>query len=333
MTQDVKRCTATRLVENAARVNYNGVVSTARISGHFLIALVSAPLLMGGACEKKAAKPDDTGAIGAADRADDDLPAANVNDTTPLQGIDVSKLDDDRQKLFYKLVNSLRSPCDKPERLRTAFTSNTSCKRAPFAVRYVLALIEDEGSETQVREEYKHKYSETKKHAIDVTGAPRVGPEDAPVRIVEFFDYACDHCRRFSPVLDQVADKHGSDVAVHYMMFPLGQWPNSKSAAQAAIAAAAQGKFHEMHKLLFERSPMHAKEDVMGYAGTLGLDIAQFEQDYAAAAATVDKHRAQGEAVGVEATPWVFFNDRLYQGPQTPEYLGLWIEEELAVNR
>ena len=314
-------------------MNYNLAVSTARISLDFtlrLTPLVMLPLLMGGACgEKKAANPSDTGAISAADRAD----PATLNDTTPLQGVDVGKLGDDKQKVFYKLVNSLKSPCGKTHSLRTSFTSDTSCKRAPFAVRYVIALLDDEASEEQAREAYTHKYESTKQVKLDVSKAPRVGNEDAPIRIVEFFDYACGHCAQFKPVLDQVAQEHAGKVSEHFLMFPLGRWPDSKSAAQASLAAAQQNKFKEMHALLFTRAPQHNKDAVMGYAKELGLDLAKFEADYAAAAAHVENDRAQGEGAGVESTPAVFFNDRKYEGPLNPKYIGLWIEEEVAVNR
>ena len=283
---------------------------------------------MGGACDKK--KPaTDTGAVGAADRAD----PAVVNDTTPLPGVDIGKLGEDKQKLFYKLVNSLKSPCGKTHSLRTSFTSDQSCKRASFAVRYVVALLEDEASEEQARDEYKHKYEAPKTVKLDPSKAPRNGAEDAPVRLVEFFDYACPHCAQFKPMLDQIAQEQSGKVVEYFMMYPLGKWPDSKSAAQAAYAAHAQGKFKEMHALLFQKSPMHNKEAVTGYAKDLGLDLAKFETDYNAAAAQVESDRAQGEAAGVESTPTLYFNDRKYEGPLNPKYIGMWIEEEVAVNR
>ncbi len=309
-------------------MNYNLAVSTARILKQKILLLLVLPFAMGGAC-KKAKEPTDTGAINAADRVD----PAVANDTTPLAGVDISKLEGDKQKLFYKLVNSLKSPCGKGHSLRTSFTSDTSCKRAPFAVRYIIALIGDEATEEQLRDEYTHKYESTKTVKIDISKAPRVGPEDAPVHIVEFFDYGCPHCRDFRPMMEQVAKDEEGKVAEHFMMFPLGKWPDSKSAAQAGIAAAKQGKFEKMHEMLFKKAPAHSKNDVMGYAKEIGLDLAKFDADYTAAAAQVETDRAQGEQLGVESTPTVFFNDRKYEGPLNPKYINMWIEEEIAVNR
>jgi protein-disulfide isomerase len=287
------------------------------------------PLLMGGACEKKSSKPADTGAINAADRVD----PATVNDTTPLTGVDISKLEADKQKLFYKLVNTFKSPCGKTHSLRTSITQDTSCKRAPFAVRYIISLLDDEATEEQVREEYTHKYENPKVVKLDVSKAPHIGAEDAPIKITEFFDYACPHCAQFKPMLDQVSKDNEGKVSEHFLMFPLGKWPDSKSAAQAGIAAFKQGKFKEMHALLFAKAPQHNKEAVVGYAKELGLDLAKFDADYAAAAAQVETDRAQGEGAGVESTPTLFFNDRKYEGPLNPKYIGMWIDEELAVNR
>lgn len=332
MTRDVKPAT----VENCRRVNYNHDVSTARILGPFILALVAAPLLIGGACEKKTSKPTDTGAINALDRTGSNgsggvAPAAV--DTSPLQGIDISKLDKDKQQTFYKLIGTFKSPCGKNESLRKSYVDDTACKRAPFAVRLVVAMLEDEFPEDKVREDYVAKYEKPTKVKIDVSKAPRAGTDDAPVKIIEFFDYACPHCKEFKPILDAVAQQFDGKISVHYMMFPLGHWPNSKSAAMAAIAASQQGKFKEMHAILFAKSPAHAKEDVMGYAGQLGLDIAKFDAAYTAAAAQVENDKIQGNSANVESTPTVYFNDRKFTGPITVKYLGLWIDEELAVNR
>ncbi|MDX2086389.1 MAG: thioredoxin domain-containing protein [Kofleriaceae bacterium] len=294
-----------------------------------MLALLCAPLLAGSACEKK--KLADTGAISAMDRAEPKGPV----DETPLPNVDVSKLAGDRLKLYYKLLGSLKSPCGKAHSLRVSFTQDTACKRAPYAVKYVVSLLEDEQSEEQTREFYANKYEKAATPVkFDVSKAPRIGPEDAPIRLVEFFDYACPHCAMFAPILAKVADNQKGKVVEYFMMFPLeGKHPDSRSAAQAALAANQQGKFHEMHELLFAKSPQHNKAAVSQYAAELGLDAAKFAAAYDAAGAQVSSDLQQGNAAGVDSTPTLFFNDRKYEGPMSPEYIEMWIEEELAVNR
>lgn len=307
-------------------------MSNARNSGHLVLAFVCAPLLAGAACEKK--KPaTDTGAMGAIDRASG---ADGPVDTTPLTGLDTSKLEGDREALFYKLIGSLKSPCGKAHSLRTSFVQDTSCKRAPYAVKYVLALVSDEVPESDTREFYANKYEKTpEKVVVDTAFAPHVGAVDAPVRLVEFFDYQCPHCQSFAPVMKKVAETHKGKVVQYYMMLPIleAKHPGSKSAAQAALAANLQGKFEEMHAKLFASTGALDKESVVRYATELGLDVAKFQADYDAAATQISKHEAQADKAEVHSTPTVFFNDRKYEGPQDPGYIGMWIDEELAVNR
>jgi len=303
-----------------------------------LLALLCTPLLMGGACEKKSAK--DPGAIAAMDRAGSGAKVQEGSgdngpvDTTPLAGVDVSKLSDDHKQLFYKLVGSLNSPCGKAHNLRTSFTSDTSCKRAPFAVKYVMAMVDDELQESLVREAYDAKYTQNAKTAkFDLSKAPHIGNDDAAVRLVEFFDYGCPHCAAFKPMMEKVLEDRGSKIVEYFMMFPLEKHTDSKSAAQAALAAAQQGKFKPMHDLLFDNAPQHDHEHVTDYAKKIGLDMGKFEADYAAQAGHVDSDVKQGETAGVDSTPTLFFNDRKYEGPMHPKYIEMWIDEELAVNR
>jgi len=294
---------------------------------------------MGGACEKKSTEkpPGDNGAITALDRAGSDSSDKAVDpskvDTTPLPGISIAQLDTDKQKLFYTLIASFNSPCGKAHSLRTSFTTDTSCKRAPFAVRYVLSLIDDDASEATVREFYASKYFPKPSKAVqfDVAKAPHVGNQDAPIKLYEFYDYACPHCEKFKPVMEQVLHEREGKVVTYFMQFPLvGRHPDSKSASQAALAALAQGKFPAMHDLLFAKTPTHNHDAVTGYAKELGLDMTKFEADYAALGPQVEGDLKQGEDAGVDSTPTVFFNTRKYEGPMVAKYLEMWIDEELA---
>jgi protein-disulfide isomerase len=315
-------------------------VSNARISGHFILAILCAPLLMGGACEKKDAKPPDTGAVAALDQAGSGSSSAGAGsaaagpvDTTPLNGVDL-KLEGDKKQLFYKLVGSLKSPCGKAHSLRTSLTTDPSCKRAPFAVRYLISLIEDEANENDARTEYTKKYENTDTPVkFDVSKAPHEGATTAHAQIVEFFDYECPHCKVFKPALEQIVHDRPDAVGVSFLMFPLESiHAGSRPAAQAALAAHAQGKFAEMHGKLFDQ-PKHNRESVFELAKAAGLDMAKFEKDFEAVNPQVTSDLKQGENAGVDATPTLFINGRKYVGPMHPKYIGLWIDEEAAVNR
>jgi protein-disulfide isomerase len=318
-------------VENRGLPDYNVQVSKA------LLALICAPLLMGGACEKKSPKAADTGAINALDQAGSGSALQGPDgpvDTSPLAGIDTSSLSSDKQGLFFRLVGSLSSPCGKAHSLRTSFTQDTACKRAPFAVRYVKQLIEDEANEGQIREEFEKKYKPpAKKVAFELAKEPRIGAADAPIRLVEFYDYGCPHCAEFRTTIDRLLEDDRGKIQVYFLHYNLGHFPNSQEAAQAALAAHAQGKFKEMHDLLFEHRSEHAPDALAGYAKQLGLDAAKFKADYDAAQNHVLAQKAQGENAGVDSTPTLYFNDRKYEGPMHSKYIQMWIDEELAVNR
>jgi protein-disulfide isomerase len=310
-----------------------------RASRRSLIAAIASlcclPLLAAPGCKKEQPKTDPTtGAGGALDRSDAD---SGPVDKTPLAGVDVSKLTGDKVETFYKLVGSMKSPCGKSHSLRTSFTSDQSCKRAPFAVKYIAQMLVDEIPEAKVRELYTDKYEPPATPVkLDVSKAPHFGPTDAPVRLVEFYDYACPHCQAFAPQMAKVAADNDGRVVEYFMEYPLEGVPgheNSRSAAQASLAAAQLGKFKEMHEKLFAMSPNHTKEAVIGYATDLGMDAAKFTAAYDGANGQVSSDQAQGKANDVDSTPTLFFNDRRYKGPMAAEYIDMWIEEELAVNR
>lgn len=300
------------------------------------------PFLLGAACTKESKSQADNGAVAALDRAGSDksagakiTPPPGPVDTTPLPGVDIDKLNKKQQDLFYKLVASLPSPCGKAHSLRTSVTSDQTCKRAPFAAKLVEAMLEDEAKESDVREQYNDKYlNKVPAKSFKLDGVAFMGTQDAPIQLVEFYDYACPACQQFKPEVDQVIQELGSEFVIYYKQFPLtSKHPDSHSAAQAALAAQKQGKFKEMHDTLFERAPAHKRDDVIGYAKELGLDIGKFTADYDAMAAEVDTEQAEGDAAGVDHTPTLFFNGVEYSGPHYAKYLAMWIEEEAAVNR
>ncbi len=199
----------------------------------------------------------------------------------------------------------------------------------------MLALIEDEAPEDRVREEYAHKYERPAQPIkLDTARAPHLGASDAPIKLVEFYDYECPHCQAFKAQMEQVVSDKPAEVGVSFMMFPIeSKHPEARGAAQAAIAAAQQGKFTEMHDRLFAAQAAHGRDAVMGYAKDLGLDMAKFQKAYDDASPQVTADLKQGEDAGVDATPTLFFNDRKYEGPMVARYIEMWIDEDLAVNR
>lgn len=258
-------------------------------------------------------------------------------DRTPIPGVATDRLTGPGQlDLFYKLVDSLQSPCGKAHSLRTSLTDDTACKRAPFAVRYVTEMIADSQDEATVSVMYERRYDKsaaTYQFALN-DGVPHQGPGDAPVKLVEFYDYGCPMCKEFAGVVKQVLGQFPDQVVVYYKQFPLPSHTHSKPAAQAALAAFKQGKFMDMHQLLFANQGRHQKPMLDAYAAQIGLDMSEFNADYNDASSRVEADKSEGSSANLRSTPTLYINGRQYRGPiRLAKYLAMWLEEELALNQ
>lgn len=109
---------------------------------------------------------------------------------------------------------------------------------------------------------------------------PVVGPKDAKVTIVEFFDYNCGFCKRSTEWVNETIQKHPKDVRVIFKELPIldGRTRTSRMAAKAALAAKKQGKYMEMHLALMESTGL-SEEIVLSKAKDVGLNMRQFEKD------------------------------------------------------
>lgn len=283
------------------------------------------------ACEKSSAgNADDYKDIGKSFEEDKTPP----DQRKPVEGVDLSELSDADKTRFNTLVDKLASPCGKAHSLRTSRNTDTGCIKAPFAASYVLELIRDGAPDKQIVEFYQDRYKEHKKHAFKLNAEiPRKGPDDAPVVLVEFFDYGCGHCKDFAPELGRAVEEFPTEVALYYKQFPLSNHPDSGPAAQAALAAARQGKFDAMHKQLFLNAPRHKPDDLRKYAQSIGLDMAKYEADYAAAKGQVTADKNEGIAAGVSSTPTLYINGVTYTGPPVDKYVIAFIREALALSR
>jgi protein-disulfide isomerase len=169
-----------------------------------------------------------------------------------------------------------------------------------------------------------------------------IGPADAPVTLEEFGDFQCPPCGLLHPVLKDMEKEFGSQLRVIFRHFPLAQaHPHAIPAARAAEAAGMQGKFWEMHDLIFEnqqtwKTAFDARPTFEGYAVKLGLDIGKFRRDVTSSAVdqriALDGRRAN--ALGVTGTPTVFMNGREVPFESLPpERLRPLIQAELRAAR
>ena len=166
---------------------------------------------------------------------------------------------------------------------------------------------------------------------IDIGRAPTMGPKSAPIKVVMWSDFECPFCGRVNPSVEQLKKEYGDKVQFAFKHYPLPFHQKAKPAAIAALAAHRQGKFWEMHAKLFENQRALGDEDLVKYAGELGLDVAKFKKDMQdpELAAWVDQDMAEGSKVGVRGTPATFINGRLVSGAQPYPAFKTVVDEEL----
>ena len=148
-----------------------------------------------------------------------------------------------------------------------------------------------------------------------------LGDENAPVPVVEYADFQCPACAAYYPFVKQLGQEF-KNLSIVFRHFPLSQHANAREAAQAAEAAGKQGKFWEMHNLLFDNQDIwsqssFAAETFNTYAQTLGLDMEKFKADFNSSE-TKTKIEAdyQSGVSEIDGTPTFFLNDKKIQNPQ-----------------
>jgi protein-disulfide isomerase len=153
---------------------------------------------------------------------------------------------------------------------------------------------------------------------VPVTAQDHVqGPDTAPVTLVEYADYECPYSRIAYKVIKGVQRELGGQLRFVYRNFPLREiHPHAEHAAEAAEAAANQGRFWEMHDYLFEHQRALDDEHLYRHAADLGLEPEIFDQDMAQHrfAGKIERDLLDGVQSGVRGTPTFFINGLRYEG-------------------
>src|SRR6266571_8468151 len=143
------------------------------------------------------------------------------------------------------------------------------------------------------------------------------GNPDAPVTLEEFGDFQCPPCGQFAVFVEELLREYDSRLRIVFRNFPLPAHEHAREAALAAEAAGLQGRFWEMHDVLYREQVFwsyapNARELFESYAGTIGLNLDQFRKDIDSEKVRerVDSDHARGDSLGIKLTPTLFINNQ-----------------------
>lgn len=166
-----------------------------------------------------------------------------------------------------------------------------------------------------------------------------VGAGNKKVTVVEFGDFQCPACKSYFPIVKQIKDSYGDDITFQFRHYPLTQiHPNATISARAAEAAGKQGKFFEMHDLLYENQDTWASSSnpspiFESFANQLKLNIDQFKSDSADAStlAIINADTKAAQAAGANSTPTFVINGKKVESnPKSVEEFKKLIDDAIA---
>jgi len=240
-----------------------------------------------------------------------------------LGAIDLSSLTPVEKKAVLKLLREEDCSCLCGMKTAECAIKDPNCSYSKALAKVAIKGVKDGKTLLEISKEmdvspkaHRPKLLEDAV-SIPVQGAPVRGPSDARITIVEFSDFECPYCSVAVKEVEAIQAAYPKDIKLIYKHFPLSMHPHAPLAAQAAMAAQSQGKFWEMHDLLFANFRRLSRENMLVWAGQIGLDVDKFKADLDSGKykATVDKDEAEGETAGVYGTPAFFINGKLYNGP------------------
>lgn len=168
-------------------------------------------------------------------------------------------------------------------------------------------------------------------YEVPLGDSPRLGPDDAPVTIVEFGDFECPFCVKGNRTVQAMKERYGDDIRIVYKHNPLSFHSRAFVAARASVAAHRQGKFWAFHDALYDQGAKIEKGTLDAVAKRAGLDMKKFQRamNDPALDEQIQADLELGAQLGVTGTPAFFVNGRPIEGALPELQFRLLIEEEL----
>lgn len=167
------------------------------------------------------------------------------------------------------------------------------------------------------------------------------GAENATMTLIEYLDFECEACGAYYPLVKHLGAEFKDDLQIVTRYFPVPGHKNAMPAALAVEAASRQGRFWEMHDLLFEKQKEWGERKAadpkifIEYARELGLDMEAFQRDVVSddVRLRVEMDRNDGMNLGVESTPTFFLNGEQMPNPRSSEEFHALIQQAFSSSK
>jgi protein-disulfide isomerase len=246
---------------------------------------------------------------------------ANWQAVTELPNVDWKGLTGAKKASALRVMQTEACSCGCGFKIAECRVKDSACSVSKSMAASVVKDTLAGKTGDQIRAELQRKAAEgppvlDEPVTISTAGDPVIGPANAKITVIEFSDFQCPYCSKAVAEMKEVMRQMPTEVKLIYKQFPLDSHSQAQFGAEASLAAQAQGKFWEMHDLLYAGFPDLGRARVMGYARQLGLDVKRFttEVDSHKYKARVASEVSEGDTAGVAGTPTFFFNGRKYNG-------------------
>jgi len=243
---------------------------------------------------------------------------------TTLNGVDFTGLTPQRKTTALKALRAMGCSCGCDMKVAECRVKDPSCAYSKNLSESIVGAVKQGKSDTAAIEVAKAtKWGHQIEHKllddpvqIPTQGAPVMGPANARITLVEFSDFQCPYCDKASTQIAAILKAYPNDVKLIFKQFPLDGHPQAPIAAQASLAAHNQGKFWQLHDLMFANRSKLSPGAIHFWAQSLGIDMKRFDADLQSPAIkkAVAKDLEDGEKAGVEGTPTLYIDGQRYNG-------------------
>jgi len=233
------------------------------------------------------------------------------------------------------LMNQITVYYGCSDTVANCLVSDPQCQTARRIAGLIVRMVKKGRSDERIKKQVKlrgisaHPF---KTNRFNLKKRPRLGAKNAKVTIVEFAEFECPFCRVISPIVKRLVRKLASrGVALVYKHYPVSNHKQAIPCARAAYAAHQQGKFWQLHDVLYKKAPRFSTAQVEQYAQSIGLHLAAFRtvRDSRRSRLVVAADKKEGLRAGVKGTPTLFINGKLYKARKDHMELLDRLEEEL----